>query len=705
MSGSPILSNGKVVGVHLGWMERKQVNILLNLTPVVNMVDRECLRRKLVSQLCSPLDEEAYDPSSTTDDDDYSHDIRLEKEMIKLFRLGAYDVNVDEERQEYAMRNHREEARRQQEEEDAVVEKMYGNGRPMYHNPDGETWTDSDDDLDDYVLESEEATALAVSIGVREAPLFKFYKSMFTFAAGRVSIGRASNGNFDFTVVVQVKRWMSRAAAKSCLSEKAISFRPATGGYAWPAMGVAAERTSLLYQLNRKVECRKEKLPHSKLVELYRTAVNRLVGMTRDIWSEVPVPGWSQDYIKRATISAMANLGPDKSPGAGPNTLGHLTNKTFLAAHAKEIYESVVTAIETLSMSPHEFKKFYSSASVEQMCEMCVFYPTRTFVKNEPHPKEKAAVNRWRIIFSAFVIKTIVSRVVLGWFIKPMMTHWKASPFKPGMGLDTREDIEALLKLVSELKGTGIWEDVSAWDISTEEVDHMIGYAEYLARVWTLIGAPICLINCMKNLVYTNSRQFMCNSDGSIFELTFDLLQSEEEFTMETPERPWVQCSGDWDTSFRNSVMRVVTMLVVHTLLEAGLIERPFAMGDDAGADLMHTDELPEDYAERVKGAYAQIGKILKFFSYSSQPGVEKPVEFCSHLFLGGQAFFDNIDKFLFRAFTTNMGSEEREQQRRVDCVRLISRLKPEEKQSCIDFCSAEGLDIPFEEVADPVYY
>jgi len=265
------------------------------------------------------------------------------------------------------------------------------------------------------------------------------------------------------------------------------------------------------------------------------------------------------------------------------------------------------------SIDPEDLRELSSTELVQRgYCD-----PVRLFVKNEPHSSEKARAKRWRIISSVSIIDQLVERVLFRSQNQLEISLWDAIPSKPGLGLDTPEQIAQTWDYVRDRSYLGVIEsDVSGWDWSVQGWE-LEAEAEMRVRL----------------------TQFSDGRSGDVFSrlvrnrfrcIAFKVLYLSDG-RMIAQKVAGVMPSGSYITGSSNSRIRV---------LAANLVGAPWAMAMG--------DDCVEGSSVDTKLRYSMLGHPLKDVKTRSQG-----FEFCSHHFVDRQTAIPvNWGKTLYRLFS-----------------------------------------------------
>lgn len=232
--------------------------------------------------------------------------------------------------------------------------------------------------------------------------------------------------------------------------------------------------------------------------------------------------------------------------------------------------------------------------------------PIYTFIKDEPHKREKLEKNRYRIISCVSILDTLVERVLYNLQNKTEIDHCDFIPFKPGMGLHD-EGKQALFRWFEDRAADyqPASTDVSAWDWSVtdwmleDDAAYRVQVAGGEGSAWAKLvyAQHYCLAH--KVFVLPSGEMFMQTEGG-------------------------VLPSGCFNTSSTNSHMR--HMLASHVQLRLGAFEEwTRAEGAQMG------DDAQERFVDGMLEEYVKLGFTVK--GVSRLPNGE--YSFCSTHFKG----------------------------------------------------------------------
>jgi len=225
--------------------------------------------------------------------------------------------------------------------------------------------------------------------------------------------------------------------------------------------------------------------------------------------------------------------------------------------------------------------------------------PIYTFIKDEPHKREKLDKNRLRIISGVSLVDNLVERLLFSKQNKAEISMHEEIPFKPGMGLHD-EGLESLFSWFQRLEKeyTLCSTDVSGWDWSV---------TDYLLDA---------------DLAYRKAFTKGCQAWAKLAEVRFECLKYKvfqfPSGEMYTQNHPGIQASGSYLTSSGNSHMRYILSILAQ--LELGIDEDSFAEGCQMGDDAL------ERYSTGLLEMYKSFGFTVKGVE-TMPPGI---FSFCS---------------------------------------------------------------------------
>ena len=246
----------------------------------------------------------------------------------------------------------------------------------------------------------------------------------------------------------------------------------------------------------------------------------------------------------------------------------------------------------------------------------------KLFIKGEPHNSQKVRQGRLRLISSSSLIFQVVERVVFTDITKECVANWESCFSKPGIGFNEEKNkvmYDELVLMFDRFQRI-FSNDVSGWDWSVffqlvqESCNFIIDKA--LEDV-SDTSFKVVWRQFMNNYVHFITTALFCTSDGQVYQI----------FGGDGEAIRGIMKSGLFVTGFLNSIMRA--LLEVTLAFEAGASDVACAtMGDDC---LRYCSvDIP---VER----YLDFGIRIKPGAQDVRNFPEEPVDFCSHLYLGGK--------------------------------------------------------------------
>lgn len=225
--------------------------------------------------------------------------------------------------------------------------------------------------------------------------------------------------------------------------------------------------------------------------------------------------------------------------------------------------------------------------------------PIYTFIKNEPHKREKVEAKRFRLISGISLVDNIIERVLFSKQNKQELKLSNYMSFKPGMGLHD-EGLKSLFSWFTKLQKLYkvCSTDVSAWDWSVFRELLMAG-TEYRKQLAATSGAWATLVD---NYYYGLRNKVFQLPSGELF--------------MQTIEG--IQASGSYCTSSDNSHCRHILATLVQ--LEGGIDEKDEPEGAQMGDDALERyfegmERIYNDFGFRTKGVSLRPDGVFSFCS------------------------------------------------------------------------------------------
>lgn len=307
-------------------------------------------------------------------------------------------------------------------------------------------------------------------------------------------------------------------------------------------------------------------------------------------------------------MDVVDSINPDASPGY---PWGLLVNEKgrLLESELVVVYEQVN---QRLNRYLHKVMPGDGPLKAYQLVQGGFTDPVRIFVKNEPHSAAKVANRRFRLVSSVSIIDEICERLLGSVQNEAEIDEWLKCPSKPGIGLSTDEQQQAMYKSIRDwLSGAKI-SDVRGWDWAFKAWNYSM---DCRARIRLASGPGhatwskllTARFECLKWTMFITS-------GGEIFIQT----------------KPGIMLSGSYFTASTNSRARVGVAFITGAV-KAG------AMGDDC---IEKNDVTEAEFIRR----YDELG-----FTVTDVAVCTTDFEFCSHKFGPAFAVPMNLWKGFFR--------------------------------------------------------
>lgn len=277
-------------------------------------------------------------------------------------------------------------------------------------------------------------------------------------------------------------------------------------------------------------------------------------------------------------VAAINNGAPDSTPGVPLNY--YAGKKSHWMLQQRRLTSLVIDRLEIMMTFD------YAGKTAKELMVAGFRDAVYTFIKDEPHKREKLDTGRLRIISGVSLVDNLVERVL---FTKQNKLEIKLNAhltFKPGMGLHDAglQALFAWFKKCSKrfrLCST----DVSAWDWSLAEW-LILMERDYRKAVTTTYGAYARLVDAY---FYGICRKVFQLPTGELFQQVV----------------AGIQASGCFNTSSGNSHMRHMLASLVQLKLHFDTMEtgEGCQMGDDALERFLEgMGDVYRDYGFTVKG-------------------------------------------------------------------------------------------------------
>lgn len=281
--------------------------------------------------------------------------------------------------------------------------------------------------------------------------------------------------------------------------------------------------------------------------------------------------------LVRSIVDCIEESDPDSTPGIPLNFYGK--KKSMWNEDQKQMVLLVLDRLRKML--------WYNGKHVTgiDLVDALVCDPIYTFIKDEPHKREKLDTNRLRIISGVSLVDNLIERLLFSTLNKLEIEINEYIPYKPGMGLHD-EGQEQLFSWFKRLQAEYriCSSDVSGWDWSVTaylldaDLRYRCGFANGCGA-W--IQLALIRFECLKYKVFQ--------------------LPSGEMYTQ---DKPGIQCSGSYLTSSSNSHMRQILSLIAQ--LELGCDKESFAEGGQMGDDAL------ERYLDGLLDEYQRLGFTVK---------------------------------------------------------------------------------------------
>jgi len=290
-------------------------------------------------------------------------------------------------------------------------------------------------------------------------------------------------------------------------------------------------------------------------------------------------------------VKAINSGAPDSTPGVPLNF--YAGKKSFWMKQQRRLTLLVIARLETMLTYQYQGK------NAQELMVAGFRDAVYTFVKDEPHKREKLDTGRLRIISGVSLVDNLVERVL---FTRQNKLEIKLNAhltFKPGMGLHDK-GLQSLYNwfLKCEQRFELCSTDVSAWDWSLPEW-LVLMERDYRKAVTSKSGAYALLVDAY---YYGICRKVFQLPSGELFAQNI----------------PGIQASGCYNTSSGNSHMRHMLASVVQLSLghDSDITGEGCQMGDDAlERYLVGMDDKYKMFGFTVKGVTVMPEKQFSFCS------------------------------------------------------------------------------------------
>lgn len=281
--------------------------------------------------------------------------------------------------------------------------------------------------------------------------------------------------------------------------------------------------------------------------------------------------------LVRSIDDCIDDSDPDSTPGIPLNF--YSSKKATWCEDRKSLILIVLDRLEYMlnfSLNP---------TTGSQLVDAFVCDPIYTFIKDEPHKREKLDKNRLRIISGVSLVDNLIERLLFSKQNKLEIELNSDIPFKPGMGLhdDGQEKLFSWFK-ARQAEYPVCSSDVSGWDWSIPAwlLDAALAYRARFCKGSVPWYHLACIrFECMKRKVFQ--------------------LPSGKRYSQ---QHPGILPSGSYITSATNSHMRLILCFVVQLMLG-------YDFTSEAEGGVMGDDAL-ERYIQGMLEMYTSLGFTVK---------------------------------------------------------------------------------------------
>lgn len=374
-----------------------------------------------------------------------------------------------------------------------------------------------------------------------------------------------------------------------------------------PARGPDAERRSLFYQ-------------HADVV--FRDVppgFDEVLAQVADMYPSTQT-GWAgglRELLNSPVVERIIDsIKPESSPGYPWMQLGK-SNADLIkeSPYTENVMQEVGDRLKLLASCDFNLRSRLSCDPLAAV-RMGLCDPVRVFIKNEPHKEKKATVGRWRIICSVSLVDQIVEKLIYWGQDDFEKNHWKLVPSKPGMGLDSDTDLDAL-RQYSDVNQLSVGSDASGFDITQPA---FLVRGDQKVRELLATDATPEWLNAGRNYTECMIHKVLITSDGKSY----------------VRQIPGGMASGRFVTASSNSRSRGIIHAWCAKLTSR--VPRFMTMGDDC----VERRTLPADVLARV--VYEVFGVKLTDIEDDCSS-----FSFCSHRFSKSSVVPENVEKLLIK--------------------------------------------------------
>lgn len=298
----------------------------------------------------------------------------------------------------------------------------------------------------------------------------------------------------------------------------------------------------------------------------------------------------------------------DASPGY-PFQIVYPTLLDLVDSEPSALITLTLLLILRWGLTPHSQVRLMTAA---ELFEAKLTFLVRLFVKQEPHPVQKALDGRWRLVSSVPSHVNVAARVLLG--PQHRLNIRSCDYISPSIGLGLSDPM-----IQTHIRKAAMVEDsfgLVSSDQSGFDWRFYLLWADVIAQVWVnLTCATGFWENAIRNYCYTMVFSYYVLSDGRIFGLLI----------------PAARKSGDLDTGSGNSLHRIALNITIRLWLK---LERPSLVNRSVLPAMTMGDDCCESFGTRVDGpTLVEMFRQLGFKLTDVVIGSRNRFEFCSTRF------------------------------------------------------------------------
>jgi hypothetical protein len=257
--------------------------------------------------------------------------------------------------------------------------------------------------------------------------------------------------------------------------------------------------------------------------------------------------------------------------------------------------------------------------------------PVSTFIKEEPHPKRKADLRKWRTICAISLGDQVIERAMFMHFVDGIKLQYPNLSSAIGIGFTDEQIGEFADKVVSRIpKGHTLYSsDISGFESC---IDTLMLYL-----------VTVCVFICIPSVFHSRLKAYR-RSMNLWVAFTAKPVYYFNDGTLYQQLVAGLMPSGRFMTTGGNTLMRLLLATIVKSTA-------PTAAGDDCLEALLDADSTKE--------AYEELGLTMRDYKTHGN----ESFEFCSHLYYksGGQwrAELLSWPKAFYKLVTKNSGLEQ----------------------------------------------